>query len=61
MVFINDHSDFNGVTSYFRYKKISNRLTKNKNMLIVDREVVEDECYVGQELVFGQLQRFKGL
>ena len=43
-VFINDHSDFNGVTSYFgKYVavKISNRLTKNKNFTIVDRNSIE--------------------
>ena len=43
-VFINDHSDFNGVTSYFgKYVavKISNRLTKNKNFTVVDRNSIE--------------------
>ncbi|MBT5215859.1 hypothetical protein HOM13_03930 [Candidatus Woesearchaeota archaeon] len=43
-VFINDHSDFNGVISYFgKYVavKISNRLTKNKNFTVVDRNSIE--------------------
>lgn len=43
-VFINDHSDFNGVISYFgKYLavKISNRLTKNKNFTVVDRNSIE--------------------
>jgi TolB-like protein len=43
-VFINDHSDFNGVISYFgKYVavKISNRLTKNKNFNVVDRNSIE--------------------
>ena len=43
-VFINDHSDFNGVISYFgKYVavKISNRLTKNKNFTAVDRNSIE--------------------
>ena len=43
-VFINDHSDFNGVTSYFgKYVavKISNRLTKNKDFTVVDRNSIE--------------------
>ena len=43
-VFINDHSDFNGVTSYFGKfvaVKISNRLTNNKNFTVVDRNSIE--------------------
>jgi len=43
-VFINDHSDFNGVTSYFGKFvaiKISNRLTNNKNFTVVDRNSIE--------------------
>ncbi|MBT7825734.1 MAG: hypothetical protein HN600_04000 [Bacteroidetes bacterium] len=43
-VFINDHSDFNGVTSYFGKfvaVKISNRLSNNKNFTVVDRNSIE--------------------
>ncbi len=43
-VFINDHSDFNGVTSYFGKfvaMKISNRLTNNKNFTVVDRNSID--------------------